>query len=89
MKSLLRTPAKNHVVLWARSLGWLERSADNREAMSSNLIGPTNNFFYSFLESGARAADGRKVHKKRHRLSLLKKEMVWKFNHLYHLSAIF
>gem|GEM_PF-1290558 len=29
-----------HLMLWARSLGWLERSADNREVRSSNLRGP-------------------------------------------------
>ena len=30
---------------WARSSAWLERSTDNRKAMSSNLIGPTFNYF--------------------------------------------
>ena len=30
----------NYLMLWARSLGWLERSADNREVRSSNLRGP-------------------------------------------------
>ena len=32
--------------LRARSSAWLERSTDNRKAMSSNLIGPT--FYYIF-----------------------------------------
>jgi hypothetical protein len=45
----------------ARSLAWLERPADNREAMSSNLIGPTISFWLTsfFPRLGEKGFTGR------------------------------